>query len=192
MDLADRRGGYRPAAGAVGLVHRLLGAGPGPVAHTGPQRRLAPTDALPANAAPPARGPHPGIEGVEGGRIDLTDLGPAKVRSDVAVDRAPVVGHGDRRDGPDLLAPLQPALDQLPHRAGAAAALLAPIQLLQELGLDLLGLAPGGLGLAADLAAEPPFAAGEGVAAGEHLHLEAAAALPDHPASGPLDVIPPG
>jgi hypothetical protein len=31
-----------------------------------------------------------------------------------------------------------------------------------------------------------------GAAAGEHLDLEAAAALPDHPASGPLDVIPSG
>ena len=87
--------------------------------------------------------------------------------------------------GPDLLAPLQPPLDQLPDRPGAAAALLAPVELLQELGLDLLGLAVGRLGLPADLAAEPPFAAGEGVAAGEHLDLEAAAALPDHPASEP-------
>jgi hypothetical protein len=83
------------------------------------------------------------------------------------------------------VAPLQPALDQLPDGAGAAAALLAPIQLLQKLGLDLLGLAPGRLGLAADLAAEPAFAAGEGIAASEHLHLKAAAALPNHPASWP-------
>jgi hypothetical protein len=50
----------------------------------------------------------------------------------------------------------------------------------------ILGLAPGRLGLAADLAAEPSLAAGEGVAAGAHLHLQAAAALPDHPASEPL------
>jgi hypothetical protein len=70
-------------------------------------------------------------------------------------------------------APLQPPLHQLPDHAGAAAALLAPVKLLQQLGLDLLGLAPGRLGLAADLATQPPLAAGEGVAAGEHLHLEA-------------------
>ena len=103
---------------------------------------------------------------------------------------APVVGHGDRRDRADLLTPLEPARDQLTDRPGTAAALLASIELLQELGLDLLGLAPGRLGLPADLPAEPPFAAGEGVAAGEHLDLEAAAALPDHPAPEPLDAIP--
>jgi hypothetical protein len=74
------------------------------------------------------------------------------------------------------LAPLQPALDQLGDGAGAATALLAPVQVLQELGLDLLGLAPGGLGLPTDLATEPSLAAGEGVAAGEHLDLETASA----------------
>jgi hypothetical protein len=58
---------------------------------------------------------------------------------------------------------------------GAAAALLAPVELLQELGLDLPGLAPGRLGLAANLPAEPSLAADEGVAAGEYLDLEAAA-----------------
>jgi len=79
----------------------------------------------------------------------------------------------------------QPALDQLGHGAGPLTAALAPVDLLQELGLDLLGLSPRSLGLAADLAAEPAFAAGEGVAAGEHLHLEAVAALPDHPCSEP-------
>ena len=84
------------------------------------------------------------------------------------------------------MAPLQPALDQLTGGAGAAAALLAPVELLQQPGLDLLGLASGGPGLAADLAAEPSLAAGDGVAAGEHPDLEAAAALPDHPASEPL------
>jgi hypothetical protein len=52
-----------------------------------------------------------------GGCVDL--MNPAKVPGDVAADRAPVVGHGDGRDGADLLAPLQPALDQLPDRAGA-------------------------------------------------------------------------
>src|SRR5215211_4250594 len=105
------------------------------------------------------------------------DLGPTKVRQDVAVDRAPVVGHRDGRDGPDLLAPLQPTLDQLPHRPGAAAVLLTPVELLQELGFDLLGLAVGRPSLPTDLATQPPFAAGEGVTAGEHLDLEAAAAL---------------
>jgi hypothetical protein len=143
-------------------------------------------------AALAAGGPHPGVEGVEGGGVDLMHLGPAEVGGDVAVDGAPVVGHGGGRDGPDLLAPLEPPLDQLPDRAGAAAALLAPVELLQQLSLDLLGLAVGGLGLTADLAAEPAFAACEGVAAGEHLDLEAAAALPDHPASEPPMSFHPG
>ena len=80
----------------------------------------------------------------------------------------------------DLLAPLQPPLDQLADRPRVAVATLTPVELLQELGLDLLGLAPGRLGLPADLAAEPPFVAGEEVAAGEHLHLEALSPLPDH------------
>jgi hypothetical protein len=53
------------------------------------------------------------------------------------------------------LAPLQPALDQLSNRPGAAAALFASVELLQELGLDLVGRSPGRLGLAVDLAAEP-------------------------------------
>jgi hypothetical protein len=98
--------------------------------------------------------------------------GPAQVRQDVAVDGASVVGHGDGRDGSDLLAPLQPALDQLANRSRTSVAALAPVDLLWELGLDLLGLAPGRLGLPIDLAAEPPLAAGERVAAGEHLYLE--------------------
>jgi hypothetical protein len=183
MHLADRRGGHRPATGAVGLVHRLVGPGPGPVADAGPQRRLASADALPAGAALAAGGPHAGIQGVEGGDVDLVDLGPAEGRDDVAVDGALVVGNRDGRDRPDLLAPLEPALDQLRDCAGAAATLLAPVELLQELRFDLLGLAVGRLGLPADLAAEPSLAAGEGVAAGEHLDLQAAAALPDHPAS---------
>jgi hypothetical protein len=84
-------------------------------------------------------------------------------RGGVAVAAAILaVGHRDRRDGADLLAPLQPALDQLGDRAGAAAALLAPVELLQDLGLDLPGLVPGRLGLAANLPAEPSLAAGEG------------------------------
>ena len=91
---------------------------------------------------------HAGVEGVDGGGVDLVDLGPAEVRGDVAVDRAAVVGHGDRGDGPDLLAPLQPPLDQLAYRPRTAVAALAPVDLLQQLRLDLLGLAIGGLGLA--------------------------------------------
>jgi hypothetical protein len=51
---------------------------------------------------------------------------------------------------------------------------------------------PHSLGMEADLATQPTLAAGEGVTAGEHLHLETAAALPDHPTSGPLDVVPLG
>jgi hypothetical protein len=108
VDLTHCRGRHRPAAGTVRLMNGLVGAGSGPVAHAGPQRRLSPADALPAVAALAAAGPHPGIEG---GRVDLMDHGPAEVGQDVAVDGAAVVGHGDRRDRPDLLAPLQPPLD---------------------------------------------------------------------------------
>jgi hypothetical protein len=73
------------------------------------------------------------------------------------------------------LAPGEPPLDQLADRAGAAATLLAPVDLLQQLRFDLLGLAVRCLGLAGDLAADPAFAAGERVAAGVDLHLQAAA-----------------
>jgi hypothetical protein len=119
------------------------------------------------------------------GGVDLAELGPAEGRQDVAVDRAAVVGDRHRRDRLDLLAPGEPALDQLGDRAGAAAALLAAVDLLQQLGLDLLGLPVGRLGLPWNLAADPALAAGEGVAAGVDLHLQAAAALPDHAASVP-------
>jgi hypothetical protein len=56
----------------------------------------------------------------------------------------------------------------------------AGTDLLQEPGLDLLGLTHGGLGLAGDLLADVSLAAGERVAAGVHLDLEAVAALADH------------
>src|SRR6266540_5289368 len=85
----------------------------------------------------------------------------------------------------DLLAPGEPALDQLGHRPCAAPAVLAAVDLLKQLRFHLLGLAVGCFGLAGDLAADPAFAAGEGVAAGVDLHLQAAAPLPDHPTSQP-------
>jgi hypothetical protein len=56
----------------------------------------------------------------------------------------------------------------------------AGAELLQEPGLDLLGLAHGGLSLAGDLLADVPLAAGERVTAGVDLDLEAVAALADH------------
>ncbi|MFL5879523.1 MAG: hypothetical protein ACJ782_05405 [Actinomycetota bacterium] len=58
--------------------------------------------------------------------------------------------------------------------------MLATVHLLQELRLDLLGFPVGPLGLSRDLAADPLFAADEGVAAGVDLHLQAVAALADH------------
>jgi hypothetical protein len=57
---------------------------------------------------------------------------------------------------------------------------LATVDLFQEFGLELLGLAVGPLGLPGDLAADPAFAAGERVAAGVDLDLQAVAALADH------------
>ena len=93
-----------------------------------------------------------------------------------------VGGHGGGRDRPHAQAPLQPALDQLGHGLGLAAAVLAGGDLGQQLGLDLLGLLHGGPALAGDLAADPALAAGERVTAGVDLDLEAVAvlALSDH------------
>jgi hypothetical protein len=57
---------------------------------------------------------------------------------------------------------------------------LACADLREELGLDLLGLAHRGLGLAGNLLAHIALAANERVAAGVDLDLEAVAALADH------------
>jgi hypothetical protein len=57
---------------------------------------------------------------------------------------------------------------------------LATVHLLQELRLDLLGFPVGPLGLSRDLAADLSFVAGERVATGVDLHLQAVAALADH------------
>ena len=57
--------------------------------------------------------------------------------------------------------------------------MLATVYLLQKLRLNLLGLPVGPLDLSWDLAADPSCAAGEGVAAGVDLHLQAVAALAD-------------
>jgi hypothetical protein len=56
----------------------------------------------------------------------------------------------------------------------------AGADLLQQPGLDLLGLAHRRLGLAGDLLAYPALAASERVAAGVDLDLEAVAALANH------------
>src|SRR5215211_6701216 len=127
-----------------------------------------------------ATGPHVLVQRVDGGGIDLLNLGSAEVRQDVPVDGAAIVGDGDGRDRPDLLTPAEPALDQLGDGPGRAPAMLATVHLLQEFGLDLLGFPVGPLGLSRDLAADPSFAAGERVAAGVDLHLQAVAALADH------------
>jgi hypothetical protein len=58
--------------------------------------------------------------------------------------------------------------------------MLATVNLLQEFRLNLLGFPVGPPGLSRDLAADPAFAAGEGVATGLDLHLQAVTALADH------------
>jgi hypothetical protein len=132
---------------------------------------------VPASAT---TGSHVLVQRVDGGSIDLLDLGSTEIRQDVPVDGAAIVRDGDRRDRPDLLAPAEPALDQLGDGSGRAPAVLATVDLLQELRLDLLGFSVGPLGLSRYLAADPSFAAGERVAAGVDLHLQAVAALADH------------
>jgi hypothetical protein len=54
---------------------------------------------------------------------------------------------------------------------------LATVHLLQEFRLNLLGFPVGPLGLSRDLAADPAFAAGERIATGVDLHLQAVTAL---------------
>jgi len=56
----------------------------------------------------------------------------------------------------------------------------AGTNLRKELGLDLLGLAHRGLGLAGDLLADVALVAGERVTAGVDLDLEAGSSLADH------------
>jgi hypothetical protein len=56
----------------------------------------------------------------------------------------------------------------------------AGTDLFQQTGLELLGLAHRGLGLAGDLLAHIPLAAGQWIPAGVDLDLEAVAALADH------------
>jgi hypothetical protein len=58
--------------------------------------------------------------------------------------------------------------------------MLATVYLLKEFRLNLLGFPVGPLGLSRDLTADPPCAAGERIAAGVHLHLQAVTALADH------------
>jgi hypothetical protein len=55
--------------------------------------------------------------------------------------------------------------------------------LIEQAGLDLLGLAHRGLGLAGNLVAHVPLAACQGIAASVDLDLEAGTSLADHGAS---------
>jgi hypothetical protein len=90
-------------------------------------------------AALPALAAQAGVEGVQGGGIQLADLEPAPAGQDRAVDVAPVGSHGGRRDRPHAQAPFQPALDQLGDGLGLAAPVLAGGDLGEQLGFDLLG-----------------------------------------------------
>jgi hypothetical protein len=58
--------------------------------------------------------------------------------------------------------------------------MLAAVDLLKKFCLHLLGLTIGLLGLPGNLSADPSFAAGERVAAGVDLHLQAVSSLADH------------
>ena len=97
-----------------------------------------------------------------------------------SVHGGPVAADGGGRDRPHRRSPLQPAFQQLGHGARPGCLVAAGADLLQQPGLDLLGLAQGGLGVAGDLLADVALAAGEGVAAGVELDLEAGASLADH------------
>jgi hypothetical protein len=76
--------------------------------------------------------------------------------------------------------PLKPAFQQLGHGARPRAPVLAGADLFQQPGLGLFGLAHRGLGLAGNLLAHPPLAAGERITACVDLDLEAVTALADH------------
>ena len=66
-----------------------------------------------------------GVEGVQGGGVQPAELELAEGGPDGAVDVAAVGGHRGGRDGPDALAPLQPALQQLGDGPVGRAAVLA-------------------------------------------------------------------
>ena len=77
------------------LVDHFVGAGPGSIPITNPQRWDAPPNPQPAMPALAAMCPHVLVQRVDGGGIDLLDLGSAEVRQDVAVDGAAIVSDGD-------------------------------------------------------------------------------------------------
>jgi hypothetical protein len=76
------------------------------------------------------------------------------------VHGGPTAADGGGGDRPNGRPPLQPALQQLGHRPRPRALVPACADLLQQPGLDLLGLAHRGLGLAGDLLADVALAAG--------------------------------
>jgi hypothetical protein len=76
--------------------------------------------------------------------------------------------------------------DQNEHTSATEATIN---QLSASTALGVLGLKGSGVGDTQDRASSSTErATRSGVAAGEHLHLETAAALPDHPASGPVAI----
>jgi hypothetical protein len=111
----------------VGLLHRRRGRQLGRVvADPAPHHRLlegAGQDRVdlvdgaglerPAVLAAP--GPQVGIEGVQGGGVDLADGELAEGREDVAVHGRPVAADRGGGDRPHGRPPLQPALQQLGH-----------------------------------------------------------------------------
>jgi hypothetical protein len=62
--------------------------------------------------------PHVLVQRVNGGSIDLLDLGSTEIGQDVPVNGAAIVGNGDGRDRPDLLAPAEASL---PGQSGVTA-----------------------------------------------------------------------
>jgi hypothetical protein len=85
-----------------------------------------------------------GVEGVQGGGVEPTELELAQGEPDGPVDVTALGGDGGGRDRPDALAPFQPAVQHLGHCPVRGGQVLAGADFGDGPGLGLLGLGSGG------------------------------------------------
>jgi hypothetical protein len=123
-----------------------------------------------------------GVEGVQGGGVQLADLEPAEAGQDRAVNVAAVGGHGRWRNRPDTQAPLQPVVDQLGDRLVLPPRCWPAAISASSSASTCLACFTAARPLPGTWRADPAHAAGGRVAAGVHLDLQAVAigALSDH------------